>query len=146
MMGEVADRSGAAYHDFQARPEHSRWRVFALGSYGLLLVATLAAQLWTDNKFDAYVRVQRVDLPALTQIFVRNDSSGPWRDVHLNLNGIYSYDADEVKAGEHLLLKVTQFCIPGGAGRPTCAPKNIVPEMLAIDCDRGHYDAELRNR
>src|SRR5207237_884913 len=76
LFGEARTRSGAAVADVRARPEHARWRAYALGSYGAIIAATLAAQLYSSNALDAYVKVQPVDLPALTQIFVRNDSHG----------------------------------------------------------------------
>src|SRR2546426_3882770 len=106
IFGSVASRGGTAWADFRARPEHSRWRAYALGSYGLIVAATLAGQLYTDNVLGAYVRVQRVDLPAMTQIFVRNDSGKPWRSVRLTLNGIYEYRTEEVGPGGHVMLTV----------------------------------------
>ena len=49
IFGEVANRGGTALAGFRARPEHSRWRAYALGSYGVLFAGTLAAQLWSAN-------------------------------------------------------------------------------------------------
>ena len=143
LMGEARERGGAAYADFQARPQHSRWRAYALGCYGLIFAATLVAQMYKENKLDAYIRVQRVDLPALTQIFVRNDSGDEWRSVKLTLNGIYGYEANELKPGAHILLPVNRFAVYDSTGKPTYAPKNVNPQQLAIDCDRGHYESDL---
>src|SRR5947209_6962306 len=89
IFGDLADRGNTALADFRARPEHSRWRAYALGSYGVIAMASVLAQLYSANPLDAYVRVQPVELPALTQIFVRNDSHKAWRNVRLTLNGIY---------------------------------------------------------
>src|SRR5207244_3016635 len=43
VFGEVGKRGGAAVADFRARPEHARWRAYALGSYGALVAGTLVA-------------------------------------------------------------------------------------------------------
>jgi hypothetical protein len=140
----VATRGGSAIADFRARPEHSRWRAYALGSYGLVVAATLGGQLYTDNVLGAYVRVQRVDVPAMTQIFVRNDSARPWRDVRLTLNGIYEYRTEQVVPGGHVMLPVNKFAIPAQGGRPTYAPRNIDPKSLLVDTLAGRYEMEFR--
>src|SRR5438874_11932890 len=102
-FGRVATRSGNALADFRARPEHSRWRAYALGSYGLIVAATLVGQLYTVHVLGAYVRVQRVEVPALTQIFVRNDSPQSWHNVRLTLTGIYQSRTEEVGPGGHVM-------------------------------------------
>lgn len=144
IFGEVATRGGSALADFRARPEHSRWRAYALFFYGAIVAATLAAQLYTDNVLSAYVRVQRVELPQMTQIFVRNDSSKAWRDVRITLNGIYQYRTDEVTPGGHVMLPVNKFAIRDQLGKSTYAPRNIAPKTLAVDTLAGRYEAELR--
>lgn len=143
IFGEVASRGGTAIADFRARPEHSRWRAYALGCYGMILAATFAGQLYTSNSLGAYVRVQRVEVPAMTQIFVRNDSRKPWSDVTLTLNGIYEFHADEVTPGGHVMLPVNKFAIRDPQGKPTYAPKNIAPKSLTIQTDASRYEAEL---
>lgn len=144
IFGNVASRGGSALKDFRARPEHSRWRAYALGSYGAIVAATLAGQLYTDNVLNAYVRVQRVELPAMTQIFVRNDSGSSWRDVRLTLNGIYEYRADEVAAGGHVMLTVNKFAIRDPQGKATWAPRNLEPKTLLVDTAGGRYETEFR--
>src|SRR5438067_1578484 len=37
IFGGVRDRGGKSLADFRARPEHSRWRAYTLGCYGLLV-------------------------------------------------------------------------------------------------------------
>jgi hypothetical protein len=140
LFGEVRERAG----EFRARPEHSRWRAYALGSYGMLLAATLAGQFYDDNSLRVYVRVQPVELPAMTQIFVRNDSKHAWSHVKLTLNGIYTYEQSEVQPGLFILLPVNRFALFDGNGRPTYAPKNIAPRQLAIDVGEQHYETELK--
>lgn len=140
IFGEVQERAG----NFRARPEHSRWRAYALGSYGIVLAATMIAQLWTDNTLNAYVRVQPVELPALTQIFVRNDSRKPWLNVKLTLNGIYSFEQAALNPGLFILLPVNRFAVFDATGKPTYAPKNIQPKTLSIDTVDQHYETELR--
>jgi len=144
IFGEVASRGGSALADFRARPEHARWRAYALLCYGAIVAATLAGQLYTDNVLSAYVRVQRVELPAMTQIFVRNDSSKPWRDVRIILNGIYQYRTEEVAAGGHVMLPVNKFAIRDQVGKPSYAPRNVEPKFLLVDTAAGRYEAELR--
>jgi hypothetical protein len=143
IFGEVASRGGSALAGFRARPEHSRWRAYALFFYGAIVAATLAGQLYTDNVLSAYVRVQRVDLPQMTQIFVRNDSSKPWRDVRITLNGIYQYRTDVVVSGGHVMLPVNKFAIRDQLGKPTFAPRNIEPRNLSVDTATGRYEAEF---
>lgn len=143
LFGEVRDRGGTALADFRARPEHSRWRAYTLGSYSLVVAATLVAQLYTKNTLDAYVRVQPVELPALTQIFVRNDSKKVWRNVKVTLNGIYAFEQAELPPGLFILLPVNRFALYGPDGKPTFAPKNIVPKELSIDTADAHYETEL---
>lgn len=144
VFGQVASRGGSAIADFRARPEHSRWRAYALGSYGLIVAATLTGQLYTDNVLGAHVRVQRVDVPAMTQIFVRNDSGKAWRNVRLTLNGIYEYRTDEVDAGGHVMLPVNKFAIRDQVGKPTWAPRNLEPRALLIETAAGRYETEFR--
>jgi len=144
IFGEVRSRAGSSVADFRARPEHSRWRAYALGSYGLILAATLAGQLYTDNAIRAYVRVQPVELPAMTQIFVRNDSKYAWSGVRLTLNGIYTYEQPELKPGLFIMLPVNKFAVYDQVGKPTYAPKNIVPKVLSIDTGEQHFESELR--
>ena len=143
IFGSVASRGGNALADFRARPEHSRWRAYALGSYFLIVAATLAGQLYTDNVLGAYVRVQHVDLPAMTQIFVRNDSGKSWRNVRLTLNGIYQYRTEEVGPGGHVMLTVNKFAIRDQLGKPTYAPRNLEPKTLLVDTLAGRYEAEF---
>lgn len=144
LFGEVQKRAGSSVADFRARPEHSRWRAYALGSYGAILGATLLGQLYTDNKLGAYVRVQPVELPALTQIFVRNDSRQPWKSVKLTLNGIYTFAQAEVPPGAFILLPVNRFALFDRLGRPTYAPRNIAPKQLSIDTSDQHFETELK--
>ncbi|HET7787395.1 MAG TPA: hypothetical protein VFP52_07295 [Myxococcales bacterium] len=143
IFGEVASRGETALADFRARPEHSRWRAYTLGIYGVIVAATLAGQLYTSNALDAYVRVQRVELPAMTQIFVRNDSRKPWRDVTITLNGIYDFHADEVAPGGHVMLPVNKFAVHDHLGKATYAPRNIAPKNLVVATDGGRYETEL---
>ena len=142
-FGEAHKRSGAAYADFSARPEHARWRAYALGSYGLIVLGTLMGQLYSKNSLGAYVRVQPVDLPNATVLFVRNDSKKEWKHLKLTLNGIYGYETNQLGPGAHVLLPVNRFAIYDPQGKPVFAPKNIPLKQLEIDCDRGSYDLEL---
>ena len=144
LFGRVRDRSRSSMAGFRARPEHSRWRAYALGCYGAVVATTLAGQLYNDNTLGAYVRVQPVELPALTQIFVRNDSHHAWKSVKLTLNGIYIYEKDEVPPGKFILLPVNRFAVFDQLGRPTYAAKTIVPKLLSIDTSDVHYETELK--
>jgi len=143
LYGHAREHGGAALTDFQARPEHSRWRAYAMGSYGVLVAATLVSQLYTENKLGAVVRVQRVEMPALTQIFVRNSSDEAWRGVRLTLNGIYVYETLQVLPGAFVLLPVERFAIFDIKGHATFPPKNLEPQSLTIDTREGHYQTEL---
>jgi hypothetical protein len=143
LFGEAQKRAAASAADFRARPEHSRWRAYALGSYGAILAATLVGQFYSSNGLGAYVRVQPVELPALTQIFVRNDSKAPWLNVKLTLNGIYTYEQAKVQPGLFILLPVNRFAVFDQLGKPTYAPKNIQPKMLTIDTQDQHFETEL---
>ena len=144
LFGEVQKRAATSAAEFRARPEHSRWRAYALGSYGAIVAVTLVGQLYTKNGIGAYVRVQPVELPALTQIFVRNDSSRRWVHVKLTLNGIYTFEQVAVQPGLFILLPVNRFAVFDQAGKPTYAPKNIVPKTLTIDVDGDRFETELK--
>jgi hypothetical protein len=144
LFGDLHKRGGAAMADFRARPEHARWRAYALGSYSALVAGTLVAQLYTTNPLDAYVKVTPVEVPNSTMVFVRNDSKKDWKRVKLTLNGIYTFDAPELKPSANILVQVTRFTVTDAAtGKSTTAPRTIVPRQLAIDCNRGHLDVEL---
>lgn len=142
-FGEVQKRGTTAYGEFQARPEHARYRAYAFGSYGLIVVATLLAQLYTSNPLHSYVRVLRVDLPSTTEVFIRNDSPRAWKHVKVTLNGIFGYETNAVQPGAHVQLRVDRFALFDGSGHPSYAPKNIQLKQLSIDCDEGHSDTEL---
>lgn len=146
LFGHVKTRGATAVGDFRARPEHSRWRAYALGCYGLIVAATLGGQLYSANPLGVYVKVQHVDIPVSTLIFVRNDSPLPWKHARIVVNGIYSHTRDEIAAGESLPLDLDRaFAVHDGSGkilrRP---PKNLPLQSLALDCDRGHYETELK--
>jgi hypothetical protein len=146
LFGEVRTRGASAVGDFRARPEHSRWRAYALGCYGLIVAATLAGQLYTTNPLGVYVKVQHVDLPVSTLIFVRNDSRFPWKHARITVNGIYSHSRDEIAAGESLPLDLDKaFAVHDGSGKVLRRPpKNLSLRSLALDCDHGHYETELQ--
>ncbi|MBS2022148.1 MAG: hypothetical protein JST92_07030 [Deltaproteobacteria bacterium] len=137
-------KSGKALSEFQARPEHTRWRAYALGSYSLIAVMTFAFQLWEPNSLQAYVILQKVALPDVTNVFVRNDSKKVWKDVKLTLNGTYTYERTDLQPGQHVLLRIDRFSVYDSNGKTTFAPKDIVPHDLPIDCDRGHHEVELK--
>jgi hypothetical protein len=144
LYGEARERGGAALTDFQARPEHSRYRAYALGGYGVLVAATLAAQFYSENSLGATVRVEKVDMPALTQVFVRNGSDDTWRDVKLTLNGIYTYETLAVQPGAFILLPVERFALFAPDGKRSFAAKNTVPKTLLIETRDKRYEAELK--
>jgi hypothetical protein len=146
LFGQVKTRGATAVGDFRARPEHSRWRAYALGCYGLIVAATLAGQLYSVNPLGVYVKVQHVDLPVSTLIFVRNDSAFPWKHTRIVVNGIYSHRREEVAAGESLPLDLDKaFAVTDASGRTLRRPpKNLQLQSLAVDCDRGRYEMELK--
>jgi hypothetical protein len=141
--GEARERGGAALSDFQARPEHSRWRAYAIGGYGLLVLATLGAQFYSENSLGAVVRVERVEMPAMTQVFVRNDSTDTWKDVKLTLNGIYTYETLQVQPGAFILLPVERFALFAPDGELKFADKNTAPRTLRIETRNARYETEL---
>lgn len=144
LFSSAKSQGGRALQDFQARPEHTRWRAYALGSYTLLAALTFAFQLWEPNALNAYVKVQPVAMPDVTVLFVRNDSTKPWKDVKLTLNGLYGYERGELAPGGHILLKVDRFAVYDPNGKATFAPKDIVLKELVIECDRGRHEVQLK--
>lgn len=137
--------SSKAYAEFQTRPEHLRWRVYAFGGYGMILAATLGAQLYDGNALKAYVKLQRVeDVGGVTMIFVRNDSKATWKKPKIVLNGIYSYEKHELEPGAHMLLGVNRFAIFDAKGRPTYAPKSVPLETIAVETTEGRFVTELK--
>lgn len=136
-------RGAAAVEDFQRRPEHVRYRAYALGAYGLLVAATLAAQLYRENPLGAYVRVKRVDIPETTEVFVRNDSGRPWTRVRLQLNGLYGYEREALRPGGYVQLKAEAFSAVGADGKPSRAPRGMRIDKVTVETDQGHTDVEL---
>jgi hypothetical protein len=110
------------------------------------VAATLAGQLYTSNPLGVYVKVQHVDLPVSTLIFVRNESRFAWKHARITVNGIYSHSRDEIGAGESLPLDLDKaFAVHDGSGKVLRRPpKNLPLQSLALDCDRGHYETELK--
>lgn len=144
MGGALRSRGAKAYEEFQRRARHARYRVYALGTYGLIVAATLAAQLYTQNPLGAYVRVEELEVPRITNIFLRNDSSKPWNNLKLTLNGIYGYEKPRLGPGDFVLLRVDRFALlEANTGKLKFAPANITARHLALDCDRGHWEKEL---
>jgi hypothetical protein len=144
IFGELREQGGHAVREFQARPEHSRWRAYALGSYGLIVVATLVFQLYDPNPLGAVVRVQRVDIPRSTYVIVRNGSRKPWKGVKVTLNGVYGYSQELLPSGASLPLAVDQFMVVDAAGVPSFAPGALELRTLHVECDRGSFDTELK--
>jgi hypothetical protein len=140
---QAHERGGAALEEFSARPEHSRWRAYAIGSYGVIVAATLVGQLYSANSLEASVRVVPITMPALTQIFVRNDSTKTWKGVKLTLNGIYTFETLQVGPGEHILLPADRFALFDSTGHKTFAPKAMEPKTLLIETREGQFLAEL---
>jgi hypothetical protein len=130
----------------RTRTPHASWRRSALYCYALIVAATLAGQLYSANPLGVYVKVQRVDLPVSTLVLVRNDSRFPWKHVRIRLNGLYTHKRDEIFPGESVPLDLDKaFAITDGAGRVLRRPaKNLPVESFSLDCDRGHYETELR--
>ena len=117
IFGRVRTHGATAMGDFRARPEHSRWRAYALGCYGLIVAATLAGQLYSSNPLGVYVKVQHVELPVSTLIFVRNDSRFAWKRARIVVNGIYSLTREEIAAGESLPLDLDKaLAVHDGSG------------------------------
>lgn len=140
----VARRRGAAaVEEFQRRPEHVRYRAYALGAYALILAGTLVAQLYRQNALGAYVRVKRVDIPETTEVFVRNDSDRPWTRLHLQLNGLYGYRREALPPGGYVQLKAEAFSAVGPDGKPSRAPRGMRIDRVTVDTDQGHTDVEL---
>jgi hypothetical protein len=143
LYGQARERGGAAVADFHARPEHSRWRAYAMGSYGVLIAATLAAQLYTENKLGVVVRIEHVDMPRLTQVFIRNDSEETWRNVKITLNGMYTYEKQQVVPGDHVLLPVDRFALFDTKGHATYPPKTTEPQSLSIQTRDGRWETDF---
>jgi hypothetical protein len=144
IFGELREQGGHAVREFQARPEHARWRAYAVGSYGLIVVATLLFQFYDPNPLGASVRPQTVEIPRATVILVTNNSRKPWKDVTLKLNGVFVYKSDLLAPGRSLRPEVDKFWVVDEAGLPSFAPATLEPRTLHIDCDRGSFDAEFK--
>jgi hypothetical protein len=142
-LKQAQAQGGKAVADFNARPEHTRWRIFAFSGYGLLVLLTLAFQLWSPNALAAYVKLQPVSMPDVTVVFVRNDSRRPWKHVKLTLNGLYTYERNDLADGANVMVKIDRFATTDASGRMTFAPKDIVPRTLAVESDTGKYVQEF---
>jgi len=56
-------------------------------------------------------------IPAVTNIFVRNDSRKTWEHVKLTLNGVYTYERLELAPGQHVQLPIDRFAVYDSNGR-----------------------------
>ncbi len=146
IFGQVRAKSERAYADFQKKRPHARLRIYAFASYGCIVGLTLLAQTYSPNSLGAYVRVEKVDLPAVTAVFIRNDSPVPWQNVKVTLNGRYGYEVLQLKANDFKLVRVDRFTAIGvkTAKDLPFAPPDTEARHIAIDCDRGHFEKDLR--
>jgi hypothetical protein len=142
-VSRAKQQGGEAITQFSQRPEHTRQRVYAFGSYAVVVALTLAVQLWEPNSLQAEVKIEPVPLPEATVVFVRNDSTKPWKDVKVTLNGRYGYQRLVVAPDSYISLPVDRFASYDEHGKATYAAKETVPRTLSIDCDRGHFELDL---
>ncbi len=142
-FSEAKTRGNQALGQFAARPEHTRLRVYAFGGYGILVAVTLLAQLWEPNSLQAYVKVEPVALPEATVIFVRNDSSKVWKEVRVLLNRRYEYQRGDLEPTRYISLPVDRFAVYDANGKATFAPKETVPRVITVECDRGRFELDL---
>lgn len=142
---EAKERSGKALHQFAQRPEQTRQRVYAFGSYSVIVAVTLAAQLFEPNALHAYVKIEPVALPEATVVFVRNDSKHTWKDVKVTLNDRYGYQRLDLPPEHYISLQIDRFAAYDENGKATYATKEMAPKKVAIDCDRGHYELDLEH-
>jgi len=145
-FSHAKERSGQALTQFAQRPEHTRQRVYAFGSYGAIIALTLAAQLWEPNSLQAYVKVEPVALPEATVIFVRNDSAKQWKDVRVTLNGRYKYERVDLPPTRYISLPVDRFASYDQNGKASFAAKETVPRLITVDCDRGHFELDVEHQ
>lgn len=143
---EAKERGGHALHQFAQRPQQTRQRVYAFGSYGLVLAVTLAAQLWEPNSLQAYVKIEPVALPEATVVFVRNDSSHTWKDVKVLLNDRFEYQRPDLPPTHYISLQVDRFASYDANGKASYAAKDLVPKKVSLECDRGHFVLDLEKQ
>ncbi len=65
-------------------------------------------------------------------VLINNLGSSDWKEVKMTLNGRYTYQVDRIEAGGKLTIMVQSFTEDGKA-----APKNLPPNVLLIECDKG---------
>ncbi len=143
VFGLVRTRGERALADFQKRDRHSRLRAYAFGAFGLLAAATLLGQLYEANSLGAYVRVEKVDLPKATTVFIRNDSDKPWVGLKVTLNGKYEYERLRLEPYQSFQVRVDRFT-SHGVGSLSFAPVTTEARLIAIECDRGRFEKEIR--
>ena len=147
-FGHVRSRSERAVSEFQKKDRHSRYRAYALGSYGCIAAITLLAQLYHSNSIAAYVRAEKIDFPKSTTVFVRNDSDQPWTAVKVTLNGKYTYERLRLDPGDNFQVRVDRFAIAGKHGSKgfAFAPPDTVAHTLTVECDRGRFEKRLGDK
>lgn len=65
-------------------------------------------------------------------VLINNLGSSDWKVVKITLNGRYTYQVDRIEAGGKLTIMVESFTENGKA-----APRNLIPQVLIIECDKG---------
>jgi hypothetical protein len=144
IFGHVRTRAERAHSDFQKRDHHFRWRTYALGSYGLLVALTLLFQVaYQPNSLRAYVRLEHLEFPKATYVFLVNESDKPWTKIRVTLNGLYSYERLKLEPGQNVQLRLDRFAqIDKSTGRMKFAPQDIVAQRLLVECEQGRYETE----
>ena len=145
IFGRVRKSSEAALADFQQRRKHSRWRAYALGSFGAIAAVTLLAQLYQQNSIAGYIRVEHIDFPVRSAaVFIRNDSATRWTNLKITLNRRFIYERSHLNPGDNAQLAVSRFAVPGTSNPIKFAPPDTIARHILIECDAGRLESDLR--
>ncbi len=148
-VGAAGDLASELAEGYRRSTRYFKLRAAIVGTWALLSVVTFWAacpgsSLRPTNALGANVAiVPRTDLQNLrgTLVSVKNDSRQMWTDIVLTLDGGWSFERRTLRAGDGIVLKITQF---KKDGQP--APPELLPRALTIACSEGRITVPLSAR
>ncbi len=147
-VGAAGDLATDLAEGYRKSTRYFKLRAAIVGTWVLLSAVTLWAACpgspGPSNALGANVAVvPRSDLQNLmgTLVSVKNDSTRMWTDIVMTVDGGWSFERKTLRAGDGVVLKITQF---RKDGQP--APAELLPRTLTIACAEGRITVPLAAR
>ena len=139
-IGESLSRTVAeGLEGFRQQDKYFKAQAGILAAWAVISVAIVAWTGRSENKLGADVRAEAA--VGGNVLLITNTSTDSWTDITYTLNGLYIARQAELGPGDHASVPLKRFRKGGAAGKH--APRNLVPQTLAIRCDEGQFDTTL---